>query len=232
MKEFIKNLIKLSPIPLTKNHKYDLLTKKIFRKVLTEKSNCIDVGCHKGEIMDILLQMAPSGSHHGIEAIPAMAVALEKKYNPKPNVRIHNIAASYEKGVTEFNHVVSNPAYSGIKKRDYDREGEQDEKIQVQTDLLDSVIPSDLPIQLIKIDVEGAEMLVLNGATRIMKDHQPTVVFEFGLGASDHYGTKPEDIYNYFKKYNMEQIASLPSNFIISVQLSVPYAFRGDILLL
>ena len=47
-----------------------------------------------------------------------------------------------------------------------------------------------------KIDVEGGEFLVLKGARELIKKNKPVIIFEHGLGASDYYGTKPEDVYN------------------------------------
>jgi len=65
---------------------------------------------------------------------------------------------------------------------------------------LDEVIPLDIKIDFIKIDVEGAELGVLKGATRLLKKYLPIVIFEFGLGASDFYGTKPADMFNLLTK--------------------------------
>ncbi len=59
--DFIKSILKLSPIPLTKNHRYDILTKKIISR-LPEDSNCIDIGCYKGEILDLMIESAGGGS--------------------------------------------------------------------------------------------------------------------------------------------------------------------------
>jgi hypothetical protein len=53
-------------------------------------------------------------------------------------------------------------------------------------------------VDLIKIDVEGAELEVLRGSKRIIEKFHPIIVFEHGLGASDHYNTKPEDIIQFF----------------------------------
>ncbi len=163
MLEFIKNILKLSPIPLSKNHRYDLLTKKIIAR-LAEDSNCIDVGCFKGEILDLMQSAAPKGQHYGIEPVGVQAEYLNKKYADVDNCHIINIAASDEKGTSNFNYVSSNPAYSGLRKRDYDRPNEIDATIQVETNLLDHVIPKNVAINLIKIDVEGAELQVLQGA--------------------------------------------------------------------
>ncbi len=49
---------------------------------------------------------------------------------------------------------------------------------------------------MIKIDVEGAELEVLKGATETIKRCKPVIVFEHGLGASDHYGTTPDLIFD------------------------------------
>jgi FkbM family methyltransferase len=203
MKDFIKGLIKLSPVPLTKNHRYDIQTKKIIRS-LGSNFNGIDVGCHKGEILDIFLACSPKGKHFGIEALPTMAADLEKKYKQVENCNILNFAASNQAGEIEFNYVVSNPAYSGMLKRDYDRPHEEDTKIKVLTAKLDDEIPRDLRIDLIKIDVEGAELQVLEGAINLIRNHQPIVVFEFGLGASNHYGTTPEKLFEFFERVNMK----------------------------
>lgn len=202
IKDFIKKLINLSPIPLTKNHKYDILTKRIINR-LPQSSNCIDVGCFKGEILDLMKNAAPKGQHFGIEPIPSQFDYLSQKYMNTKNCKVFNIAASNATGVSEFNFVQSNPSYSGLRKRDYDKPNEIDTTIKVKTDLLDNVIPSDVSIALIKIDVEGAELLVLEGASKIIEKYKPIVVFEHGMGASNHYGTSPAMIFDYFHNKSM-----------------------------
>lgn len=203
MKDFLKKILKLLPIPLTKNHKYDLQTKKIINR-LSEDSNCIDVGCYKGEILDLIIQAAPYGNHFGIEPIPRQYDFLTSKFKKNPNCKILNLAAANKSGVTSFNYVITNPSYSGIRKREYDRTGEKDTTIEVETELLDNIIPTNLKIDLIKIDVEGAELLVLKGASKIISQYRPLVIFEHGLGASDYYDTSPNNVYKYFKSKSMK----------------------------
>ncbi len=203
MIQFIKKILKLSPVPLSKNHRYDLQTQKII-KGLRPDSNCIDVGCFKGEILDLIIKAAPQGKHFGIEPIPIQYKELEKKYRQQPNVRILNYAASNQTGESSFNYVTSNPSYSGLKKRDYDKPNEVDQSITVKTAPLDELIPKELKIDLIKIDVEGAELLVLEGARQIIAHHHPIVIFEHGLGASEHYGTTPEKLFAFFSSLDMK----------------------------
>ena len=100
------------------------------------------------------------------------------------------------RGTSNFNYVVSNPSYSGLLKRNYDRPNEQDTQITVQTARFDDVWPKDLPLDLMKIDVEGGEQGVLEGALETLTRWKPTVIFEHGLGASEVYGSTPEQVFN------------------------------------
>ena len=197
----LKSLLKKLPLPLSRNHRYDLLTKKIIQQYCNETFNCIDVGSHRGEVLDWFLKFAPKGKHYAFEPVPALFDALQKKYSHK-NCNICNIALSDVKGLSSFNYVTSNPAYSGLKKRNYDRKKETEIIIQVQTDSLDQVVPSDLPVHFIKIDVEGGEMNVLRGATRILSNSHPLIIFEFGIGGSDIYGTTPEQLFSFLKSFH------------------------------
>lgn len=202
MIEKLKKVIKKLPIVFTKNQRYDAQTIRILRAICRPDSNCIDVGCHKGEMLDKILVSAPKGHHYCFEPLPDLYDALiDKKY--PANCFFHKTALSYEKGETSFNYVISNPSYSGILRRRYDRPEEEDTLITVETDLLDNIIPENQKIDFIKIDVEGAEMLVLKGAEKTIKRSKPIVVFEHGLGASDVYGTTPKQIFDFFQKCDM-----------------------------
>lgn len=195
MKETIKNLIKKLPVAFTKNQQYDKQTKLVISQVCSYESNCIDIGAHKGEVLDIMLRYASAGTHYAFEPIPVMYNDLVKKYAGFANCNIFDYALSNQAGTTTFNYVVSNPSYSGLIKRKYDRDNEEDTQIEVRTELLDNIIPDTYIPHLIKIDVEGGELLVLEGAKNLISRTKPTIIFEHGLGASDFYGSTPEKVY-------------------------------------
>ena len=195
LKALAKSLLAHSPIALTQNMRYDRQTRAILDRVLAPHSNCLDVGCHKGEILDLMLAYAPEGDHVGFEPIPALAAALERKYAAEPAVRIERLALSDASGPAAFNYVTSNPSYSGLERRSYDRPGERDEAITVERARLDDVVPAGRRVDLVKVDVEGGELGVLRGGARLLAEQRPVVVFEFGLGAADHYGATPADVY-------------------------------------
>ncbi len=204
VKNTIRKLLFSAGLDFTKNQKYDRQTLAIMKRVLKADSNCIDVGCHKGEVMDEILKISPQGKHAGFEPIPEYFEFLQNKYKNNNHVSIYKNALSSSQGETEFNWVRNAPAYSGIKQRSYAIKNPEIEKISVQLTTLDECGKNFPPTQLIKIDVEGAEFLVLKGAVNFVKQHRPVIIFEFGLGAADHYGVEPHEIHQYFSELNYE----------------------------
>jgi FkbM family methyltransferase len=172
---------------------YDTQTVAIMRRVLARDSICIDVGASRGELLAHMVRLAPLGQHIAFEPLPEFHRALTKKF---PRVQVHQLALSDSAGRSIFQHVVSNPAYSGFKRRAYPNSEERVEEIEVNTARLDDVIDPELPVRFVKIDVEGGELLVLRGSVDTIRRHQPFIVFEFGLGAADYYGTQPDEMYD------------------------------------
>lgn len=195
MKQLLKHFLSLMDISITRNQRYDTCTRKILKQVLRPDSACIDVGCHKGEILDLMIKHSPVGRKFGFEPIPELCKFLKSKYASLLNVTISPVALYDKKGETTFQHVLNAPAYSGIRKRKYDGKKVEIEQITVETERLDDVLPADLKIDLIKIDVEGAEFRVMRGAINTLKRWSPVVIFEFGLGAADFYDSNPDEMY-------------------------------------
>jgi FkbM family methyltransferase len=195
MKDLARKVLRFLHLDLTLNLKYDRLTEHIISKVLSAESMAIDVGAHKGEVLDVILKYAPKGKHVAIEALPNFAEALKLNY---PKVRVYSCALSDCNGITHFNYVKNAPAYSGMLQREYAVANPEIEYLQVDERKLDDLISENEWPELIKVDVEGGEFKVLKGALQTLKRAKPVVIFEFGLGASDKYGTKPDDIYYFF----------------------------------
>jgi FkbM family methyltransferase len=204
MKALLKKIIKKIPIAFTKNQQYDRDTAKIIKKICSANSNCIDIGCHKGEILDIIIKYAPQGKLMAFEPIPILYKALCNKYKQHKNITIHNYALANIASTQPFNYVITNPAYSGLIKRKYDRQHEQDISIDVITKPLDDFYDSNIKIDFIKIDVEGGELQVLEGAAKLIAKCKPFIIFEHGIGGSDYYGTTPNILFNLLYSYGLQ----------------------------
>lgn len=200
IKEIARNILQTLHLDLTKNLEYDRLTNKIMAQVIHHDSNCIDVGCHKGEILRKMIHLAPKGYHFAFEPIPDFYNKLIHDF--KGNVHIFPYALSSSAKTSEFMYVKNAPAYSGLKKRKYNVENPDVEILQIQTERLDTLITNDHRIDFIKIDVEGGEFDVLKGAEELLKRDQPIIIFECGLGSSEFYGTKPTELFQFMTMLN------------------------------
>jgi FkbM family methyltransferase len=220
MKQLLKRLLTLLHISVTRNQKYDAYTQKILQRSLKPDSNCIDIGCHKGEILDLMIKGAPNGKKIGFEPIPELYQFLTAKYSEDPSIAIFPTALYDQTGTTTFQHVLNAPAYSGIKKRKYDGKHVDIDQITVETGLLDHFIPDDLHIDLIKIDVEGAEFKVMKGGRATLRRCKPVIIFEFGLGAADFYNSKPNELHTFLTKECGMKISTLKGYLDHSTSLS------------
>jgi FkbM family methyltransferase len=171
----------------------DLAT-RIMRRVLHRDSTWVDIGSSTGELMWHVLRRAPHGRHFAFEPIPEVAAILRARL--PANVEVHAIALADREGMTEFQHVVTNPGYSGLRRRVYPRPDEGVHTIRVRTARLDDVLPDSVRVRAMKVDVEGAELQVLRGAEHTLRAHCPYVLFEHGRGGADCYGTRPEQIFD------------------------------------
>jgi FkbM family methyltransferase len=158
---------------------------------LREDSNCIDVGCHRGEVLREMVRLAPRGRHIAYEPVPASHAELVSSF---PDVDVRAAAASDADGEAEFVVVPDLPSHSGLRERSLP-DGVRTERTRVRTERLDAALPDGYVPHFLKIDVEGAELQVLRGAVETLRRHRPTIWFEHGVGASDRYGTRPSDVY-------------------------------------
>ena len=211
LRNSLKNIIKKIPIRFTSNQRYDSQTKRIMQIVLEHNSTFIDVGSHKGEVLSKALKIAPQGKHYAFEPIPQIHKKLDKRYGQYCEIK--NIGLSDHFGESSFNHVVSNPAYSGIKQRTYPKK-EKIKEITIQVDTLDNQLFDQERIDMIKIDVEGGELDVLKGAVKILKKFHPVIVFEHGKGAAEYYETTPTEVYDFLEnqQYNVFTLKAFIDN--------------------
>jgi FkbM family methyltransferase len=140
-----------------------------------------------------MVRLAPAGSHHAFEALPQLAVKLRTRF---PAVNVHQQAVGDTNGEAEFQYVENDPAYSGLRRRIYDRPDPQITNIRVSVVTLDNAIPVDQVIAFMKIDIEGGEYHALKGAINTVRRGKPVIVFEAGSRSTGQYGVTPADMYN------------------------------------
>jgi FkbM family methyltransferase len=166
---------------------------------LRPDSCCVDVGAHRGAILGEIVRVSPHGRHVAYEPIPALAAGLRRTF---PGVDVREAALSNHSGSSTFEHVRGTAeGCSGFvvctAPPDYLDDVEQ---IEVRLERLDDTFSADAPLALIKIDVEGAEQQVLEGAIATLGRTRPTILFEHTFAASNAYGTQPADVFDLLRE--------------------------------
>jgi FkbM family methyltransferase len=185
--------------------------RRLLAFALAADGNCIDVGAHRGAVLAEMLRVCPGGRHIAFEPLPHLAALLREQF---PDVEVHQAALSNTSGTAEFAYVHGHAeGWSGLRFRPLPTgEDVLVEHIEVQLEVLDEVLDPAHEPALIKIDVEGAEQQVLEGALQTLRRHRPIVIFEHGAGSADAYGTAPADVYRLLTEEAPLRIFDLDGN--------------------
>jgi FkbM family methyltransferase len=138
----------------------------------------IDVGANVGmHTLPMARRVGPAGRVLALEAAPRMADLLRRtiELNGLDWVELHPVAASDRDGTLRFN-VSAHTSLSSVLPLDG-----ATETIDIPARRLDTLVAPGERVDLVKIDVEGAELQVWQGMQRIVADNPDiALVLEFG----------------------------------------------------
>ena len=167
-----------SPI-VRRNEKDDRHLKLLLRFGLRATSDCLDVGANRGHFLKVMAQVAPGGHHIAIEPVPHLVEQLRAEY---PGVEVRPVALSdrpetyiefLDKGFISLSGLAEhlNPETLSLSRYT---------ETKITTQRFDSHVPNGWLPDVVKIDVEGAELQVLEGAIATLRMAKPLVAFEHG----------------------------------------------------
>ena len=146
----------------------------VLSKILSRDAWCVDVGGHLGSFLTLLLTFAPEGRHCVFEASPTKAQWLKRRF---PTVEVFSVAVASAPGSAIFQENHKRSGYSRLKNGSPDC-GDATTDVLVETTTLDAALGRQRRIDFIKLDIEGAELAALRGATTVIAKHKPTLLFE------------------------------------------------------
>lgn len=189
----------------------DLISQRIVEPELTllkhfinQGDCCLDIGANIGHYTFIFEQIAGSGNVYAFEPILNNYRLLKKLFK---NCHIHQIALSNENNIKKFKiPKINNIEFDTRGKLDVDIVEENEdghEIIDVKCETLDSFVKNyNLNrIDFIKIDVEGHELKVLEGAVTTLKQFKPSMMIEI---EQRHHNKNIDHIFSFISSFGYE----------------------------
>lgn len=169
-----------------KTHDSELRLANFLIQNLQPNDTFWDIGAHFGYFSLLAATLVgPAGKVLSLEAAPENFNILLKNTTNEKNITPINAAASEEEGILEFyTFPILYSEYNSFDIAQYKNEKWYDKIPHTQHQLpaitLDMLWKKHLQTPtIIKIDVEGAEHLVLAGAKQLLTQHAPYVVMEY-----------------------------------------------------
>jgi FkbM family methyltransferase len=179
-------------------------TTKIFKKVVKEGNTVVDLGANIGYFTLLAAKLVgKKGKVYSFEPEPRNYNYLLKniELNKYDNVFATQKAVSDEAGKTKLyicpydtgHHTINQ--YGGIKAHKPDFIDDKKDFVEVETVTLDDFFKDmKKPIDVIKVDIEGAEMLALSGMDRVLMENKKLKMFiEFFPLLIREMGGSPEE---------------------------------------
>jgi FkbM family methyltransferase len=165
----------------------------VLASTLREGSVYVDVGTNRGQVLGEAVRIAPHARHIAFEPIPSLAEVVATRF---PSVDCRRLALAGKPEVTQFCYFRKLDGWSGLRRSpEISDERGAPELIEVTVSTLDAEL-SGLTPSVIKIDVEGAELAVLEGGSSLLKATRPTLILEHVPQAGELYGASSEDLWD------------------------------------
>lgn len=142
---------------------------------------CFDIGSHRGYMAGVMA-IAGAREVHCFDPNPENAGHLRRlgRLNSGYDLRVHECALGERDGTSEF-FLMPESSMGKLAESSFQAEVAHRGAVTVPVHCIDSLTgKGELPApQLIKVDVEGAELAVLHGGRETIVKHRPTVFLEY-----------------------------------------------------
>jgi FkbM family methyltransferase len=186
-------------------------TRLIIQKILRFDDSYVDVGANIGlHVLAAGHIIREEGSIIAIEPFPKTKALLERTIwlNGLFNMTtIHEVAVSNFSGKTKL-FIGKTSGHHSLYPLDYNKGHAEHDYIDVDTVTLDEIVKPYPGFTLIKIDVEGEEVNVLQGMKRLLStDNDVALIVEFGPSHLNRTGTEVTYWFAQFECFGFEHFA-------------------------
>lgn len=173
----------------------DRCAKSLLPHLLAKNGVFLDVGAHIGSVTATVSDRHPQEQIIAVEAVPEKAAKLRRSF---PQITVYDCAVGDHEGEVLFVDDQRRSGCSSIARHASEERRDGIRRIKVPLRRLDSLISQELSIDVIKLDIEGAELAALRGAEQLISRCRPLILFESGPPARDNDETELRELYAWF----------------------------------
>jgi FkbM family methyltransferase len=196
-------------LPLVFNLAEDALWKnasiRVLDLTLQEDMTFVDVGAQVGvHTLRAARRVGANGTVVAFEPTPRVFEFLKRSIHLNgldKSCRCTNIAADSKEGVATF-HMSRHSGHNSLCGLIGAKE---EAAIEVRTATLDTLLEGTKRVDVVKIDVQGAELDVLDGMKQVLTDHREILlIVDYALARLDALGIKPSEWFARFFVYGFD----------------------------
>ena len=192
---------------------YEPSVTQILSSIIKYGDVCLDIGANFGWFTFLLHRLCnnknqsrnETGEVHAFEPMPPVFASLQKNWKiagePK-NVFLNNLALGNEtKEVNLYRFTNLPDGYSSLSN---EMDKKNSKSFPVQMTSLNSYLKERKinEVNFVKLDIEGAELMFLEGATNLFLQKTPPIfMVEMALGTTENFGYLPNDLIEFIRQH-------------------------------
>lgn len=194
---------------LASRKQYEKNELSVLEQLIQQDDFCVDIGANIGIYSVLMAKKASEGSVVAFEPIPLPRAILELNavINGLSNLKVYDNVVSDTLGVVKFS-VTGDTAYSSMQLTG---SAKHVMSLAVQSRTLDEMFTAEgRKVDIVKIDVEGAELLVLQGGQSLLSTRRlrpRALLVELNAHNQLAYGHQPRDVVEFMKSYGYEALS-------------------------
>lgn len=184
---------------------YEPAVTKIFTQIVSRGDVCLDIGANIGWFTTLFQKLTGESGHvHAFEPVPSIFEHLRRNVTmnePPRNVTLNNIALGDVEKEIEM-HVFRDLPDGHASMATFGEENYETFGCPMIT--LDSYLTQNKvgDVRVVKMDIEGAELMMLKGASKLFDQKElPVLEVEMALATTRGFGYLPNDLVEFISSH-------------------------------
>lgn len=187
----------LVPCTLMNFRSYETAETEFLKSIIQPHGTVLDIGANCGWYSLALARHCPDAMIYAFEPIPHTYEILERniRHNDLKNIQTHRLAFLNQEATLEFLYTPRCSGATSLTVAGQPGGAQTLEKISCPGSTIDQFCSSNgLAPQIIKCDVEGAEMMVIEGGVKTIEGHKPVILIELLRKWAKQFNYHPNDV--------------------------------------